>query len=90
VRVALAPTRRWITVLGRVDAAALLHVQEDFTEEERARLTMEAESPLGRISHLQPVAVLSETLARWTRPPVPLGHAQPAWDDTTLPWNPSR
>ena len=42
---------------------------------------METESPLGRIRHLRPVAILSETPAHWTRPPVPLGHDRPAWDD---------
>lgn len=84
VRVALAPTGRWITGQGQVDAAALRDVQEDLSEQEIARLIMETESPLGRIRHLRPVAVLSETPTRWTRPPVPLGHDRPAWDDSRM------
>ncbi len=83
VRVSLARTARWITDQGKVDAAALQDVQEELTVEELARLTMETESPLGRIRHLKPVAVLSETPARWTQPPVPLGHDRPAWDAST-------
>ena len=49
--------------------------------EQIARLSMETESPLGRIRHLRPVAILAETPARWTRPPVPLGHDRPVWED---------
>ena len=48
---------------------------------------METDSPLGRIRHLRPVAILSETPARWTQPPVPLGHDRPAWDDSAAPPN---
>jgi hypothetical protein len=40
---------------------------------------MDTESPAGRISHLKPVVQMSETAARWTRPPVPLGHHKPEW-----------
>jgi hypothetical protein len=53
-------------------------------EDEITRLTMETDSPFGCIRHLRPVAVLSQTPARWTRPPVALGHHQPAWDDSTM------
>lgn len=90
VRVSLARTGRWIADQGQIDAAALRGVAEELAEEEIARLTMETESPLGRIRHLRPVAVLSETPARWTRPPVPLGHDRPAWDDSTLRRNCNR
>lgn len=90
VRVSLARTGRWITDQGQVDAAALHDVPEELAEEEMARLTMETESPLGRIRHLRPVAVLSETPTRWTRPPVPLGHDRPAWDDSTVRRNRNR
>lgn len=83
VRVALARTGRWITDRGEVGADALREVAEDLGAEEIERLTMETISPLGRIRHLRPVAVLSETPARWTQPPVPLGHDRPLWEDAT-------
>lgn len=82
VCVSLARTGRWITDRGEIGAAALRDVAEDLDTEEIVRLSMETESPLGRIRHLRPVAVLAETLARWTRPPVPLGHDRPAWEDS--------
>jgi crotonobetainyl-CoA:carnitine CoA-transferase CaiB-like acyl-CoA transferase len=90
VRVSLARTGRWITDRGEVGAAALRDVAEELAEEEIARLTMETESPLGRIRHLKPVAVLSETPGCWTRPPVPLGHDRPAWDDSIVERNRNR
>ena len=49
--------------------------------EEIARLTMETASPLGRIRHLRPVAILGETPAHWTQPPVPLGYDRPEWTE---------
>ena len=36
-------------------------------------------SPYGMLTHLAPVAQLSETPARWDRPSVPLGHDRPEW-----------
>ncbi len=80
VRVALARTGRWITDRGEVESAALRGLAEELGPEEIARLTMETASPLGRIRHLRPVALLSETPAHWTQPPVPLGHDRPVWE----------
>jgi crotonobetainyl-CoA:carnitine CoA-transferase CaiB-like acyl-CoA transferase len=72
VRVALARVGKWIVDRGEVDPAApLAPMPED--------LAMDTESPAGRISHLKPVVQMSETAARWTRPPVPLGHHKPEW-----------
>ena len=88
VRVSLARTGRWIVDRGQLDATALRGIPEELATAEIARLTMDTESPLGRICHLRPVAILSETPARWTQPPVPLGHDRPAWDD--LAAQPSR
>ena len=79
VRVALARTGRWITDRGEIAAAALKDVAEELAPEEIARLTMETASPLGRIRHLRPIAVMAETPARWDRPPVPLDYDRPAW-----------
>jgi hypothetical protein len=83
VRVSLARTGRWITGQGQVGTTALRDISEELRDDEITRLTMETGSPLGRILHLRPVTVLSQTPARWTRPPVPLGHDRPAWDDST-------
>ena len=72
VRVALARTGKWIVDRGTVDPAAA-------RAEEPAGLTMETDSPAGRIGHLKPVVQMSETPPRWDRPPVPLGHHRPEW-----------
>ena len=72
VRVALARTGKWIVDRGTVDAGSV-------QAEEMAGLVMETQSPAGLIGHLKPVVQLSETPARWTRPPVPLGHNRPEW-----------
>ena len=79
VRVSLARTGKWIVDGGLLDVAAIAGVPNELPEEEIARLTMETPSPLGSIRHLAPVAQMSETPARWARPPVPLGHNQAAW-----------
>lgn len=79
VRVALARTGRWITDRGVLETAAPKDVAAELAPEEIARLTMETVSPQGRIRHLRPVAMLAQTPARWTQPPVPLDHDQPVW-----------
>jgi crotonobetainyl-CoA:carnitine CoA-transferase CaiB-like acyl-CoA transferase len=72
VRVALARTGKWIVDRGTVDAGSA-------QAPEPAGLAMETQSPAGLITHLKPVVQLSETPARWARPPVPLGHHRPEW-----------
>jgi len=72
VRVGLARTGKWIVDRGTVDA-------DSTTAQEPAGLVMETQSPAGLITHLKPVVQLSETPARWERPPVPLGHHRPEW-----------
>jgi crotonobetainyl-CoA:carnitine CoA-transferase CaiB-like acyl-CoA transferase len=72
VRVALARTGKWIVDRGTVDA-------DSATAQEPAGLVMETQSPAGLITHLKPAVQLSETPARWARPPVPLGHHRPEW-----------
>jgi len=72
VRVSLARTGKWIVDRGPVDPALA-------PAEEMPGLTMETDSPAGRIGHLKPVVQLSETPPRWARPPVPLGHHRPEW-----------
>jgi hypothetical protein len=79
VRVSLARSGRWIVERGLLDSAALADVPKEIPEAEIARFSSETVSPYGRIRHLTPVAQLRETPARWTRPPVPLGHDKPEW-----------
>ncbi len=72
VRVALARTGKWIVDRGTVN-------QDAAPQDKMADLVMETPSPAGLITHLKPAVQLSETPARWARPPVPLGHHQPEW-----------
>ena len=72
VRVGLARSGKWIVDRGTVDGGAA-------QAPEAPGLVMETQSPAGLITHLKPVVQLSETPARWERPPVPLGHHRPEW-----------
>lgn len=81
VHVSLARTGKFIVDRGLLDAASLEGVSDDLPADEIARLTTETETPLGRLRHLAPVVHMSETKARWTRPPVPLGTHPPCWPD---------
>jgi crotonobetainyl-CoA:carnitine CoA-transferase CaiB-like acyl-CoA transferase len=77
VEVSLARTARWIVDRGVV--AGYAGAAEELPDEEVQRLTMEADTPLGRIRHLRPVLALSETPPFWARPPAPLGSHRPEW-----------
>jgi crotonobetainyl-CoA:carnitine CoA-transferase CaiB-like acyl-CoA transferase len=79
VRVSLARTGKWIVDRGLLDPTAIAAVPGELPRDEIARIRVETPSVLGRVRHLAPVARMSETPARWARPPVPLGHDAPAW-----------
>ena len=81
VRVSLARTGKFIVDRGLLDAGSLEGVPGDLPADEIARLTIETQTPLGRLRHLAPVVQMSETRARWTRPPVPLGTHPACWPD---------
>jgi hypothetical protein len=81
VRVSLTRTGKFIVDRGLLDAASLEGVPDDLPAHEIARLTIETQTPLGRLRHLAPVVQMSETRARWTRPPVPLGTHPACWPD---------
>jgi crotonobetainyl-CoA:carnitine CoA-transferase CaiB-like acyl-CoA transferase len=72
VRVALARVGKWIVDRGVVGSAAAI-------AKEPANLTIDTPSPAGLITHLKPVVQMSETPARWARPPVPLGYHRAEW-----------
>ena len=79
VSISLAQTGRWLVQQGQVAEAELREVPEDFTPEEIARWSTVSNVPGGRLSHLRPVAQLSETQPYWARPAVPLGYHEPTW-----------
>ncbi len=76
VRLSLAGAGHWIRGLGSVDPAK---GAAELSSDDLAPFMMESASPTGRLTHLAPAAVLSETPARWHRPAVPLGHNAPVW-----------
>jgi len=75
VRVSLAQTGRWIDGLGRVDGQRV----KDPTVDDVDEYLQTTEAPFGVLRHVAPAAKLSETPARWARPPVPLGTHTPGW-----------
>jgi crotonobetainyl-CoA:carnitine CoA-transferase CaiB-like acyl-CoA transferase len=79
VRLSLAQTGRWINGLGRLGTIADARKLPDPKAEDVSDLTMETDSPFGRLTHLKPPIGLSETPMAWARPPVPLDTHTPAW-----------
>ena len=78
VRTSLARVGQWLAGLGVLEASEVARVAEP-SPDEIARLSMETDSPAGRVRHLKPVVELSETPPFWARPPVPLGYHPPVW-----------
>jgi crotonobetainyl-CoA:carnitine CoA-transferase CaiB-like acyl-CoA transferase len=79
VRVSLARTGRWIVDRGLVERAALSEVPSDLSPEELDELMTETETPAGKLRHLAPIVLMSETRPYWLRPPVPLGTHPARW-----------
>ena len=79
VRLSLAGMAEWIKGMGRVEGWR--DAPAELPEDELAAMTMESDTPHGRLSHLAPVAELSRTPARWARPSVPLGAHDPVWPE---------
>lgn len=75
VRVSLVQTGRWVDALGRVSGR---HVA-DQTAADVGDLLATCESPFGRLTHVTPVARLSETPPFWATPPVPAGTHEAGW-----------
>jgi hypothetical protein len=76
VRVSLAQTGHWLTQLGRLQKGFDC---SDPKHADVADLLDEMDTPQGRLTFVKHAAVLSETPAVWTRPPVPLGASAPVW-----------
>lgn len=76
VRVSLARTAHWLMGLGRLDTG---FATVDPQRAEIADLLAEMDTPQGRLSYVSHAAILSETPAHWSRPPVQLGASAPLW-----------
>jgi hypothetical protein len=76
VRISLAQTGHWLTRLGRLPHG--FDCPEPTATEIQAMLDS-TDTPFGRLTFIRHAAHLSETPARWSRPPVPLGTHAPIW-----------
>jgi len=89
VRVSLCQTAMWIHGMGRakiIDTPPSVNMRPGvieqrggFSDAEIARLSIETNTPWGRMRHLKPVTEFSQTPARWTHPCVPLGTHEAEW-----------
>jgi crotonobetainyl-CoA:carnitine CoA-transferase CaiB-like acyl-CoA transferase len=80
VRVSLAQTGHWLQTIPRVEQGLYESKPEELPQERIAEITMSERSPFGMLTHLAPVAQLSETPARWEHPCVPVGYNKPEWE----------
>lgn len=80
VQVSLAGMAEWIRGLGTVDGWR--DVPRELAPDEIAGISMESDTPFGRLTHLAPIARMSGTPPRWDRPSVPLGTHGAAWPRT--------
>ena len=78
VQLSLARTARWLRGLGRVENGFAC---PDPGEDNVAELFEETPSAFGQLQTVRHSASMSETPARWERPPVPLGTDPPVWVD---------
>jgi crotonobetainyl-CoA:carnitine CoA-transferase CaiB-like acyl-CoA transferase len=78
VRVSLAQTGHWLKGLGRLEKG---FDAPDPKAADIADLLAEMDTPLGRMTYVKHAAVLSETPARWERPPTRLGAHAPVWPE---------
>lgn len=78
VRISLAQTGHWLSGLGRLaDGFAA----PDPAQADVADLLDERDTPFGRLTFVRHAAILSETPARWSRPPTRLGASAPLWPE---------
>ena len=79
MRASLAGAGQWIRAHGLLEPAEYEKLPAEFPADELKSLLMHHDSPYGRVTHLAPVAQLSETPGRWARPSVPRGTQKPEW-----------
>lgn len=80
VEASLAQTGRYLTSLGRLDAAEIAKRPPELDDERLAQLMLTRATPYGTLRYLAPVAQLALTPARWARPSSPIGHDLPEWE----------
>jgi crotonobetainyl-CoA:carnitine CoA-transferase CaiB-like acyl-CoA transferase len=76
VRVSLAQAAHWLCQLGRLQGGFDCH---EPTKDEITSMLDSMDTPFGRLAFIQHAAQLSETPARWSRPPAALGTHAPVW-----------
>lgn len=81
VRVSLTQSSMLLNRQGRIPQDQWRGRERMLPPEEISKLTVETDTPYGRMTHLAPVLQLSETPARWALPAVPMGTHQPVWLD---------
>jgi hypothetical protein len=79
VRVSLAQTDRWLQSIGRTPPEDMAKGGLDLSADGVKDLLMERDTDFGRLSYLAPVVQMSETVAMWERPSVPLGSSPAVW-----------
>lgn len=77
VRVSLAQTGRWLWNLGRLDGG--LNTPDLTGEPVHAAFMETVSSGFGTLNAVRHSALLSKTLARWSRPAMPLGSHPSQW-----------
>ena len=84
VRLSLAGCGHWVRKQGLLQASEFATMPANLPADEIASFVMDSDSTVGRLTHLAPVAQMSETSPHWTRPSVPLGSHAPAWPPRSL------
>ena len=79
MRISLASAGWWLTHLPRLDAGLVAKASRDLSPERIAELSIESQTPFGPLTHLGPIAKLSETPGRYALPTVPLNHDPAEW-----------
>jgi crotonobetainyl-CoA:carnitine CoA-transferase CaiB-like acyl-CoA transferase len=79
VRLSLAGVGHWIRGHGLLQPAQYAGLADGVPADELGGYLMDSDSPVGRLTHLAPVAQLSKTPGGWERPAVPLGSHPPQW-----------
>ena len=84
VRLSLAGCGHWVRKQGLLQASEFATMPVNLSADEIASFVMDSDSTVGRLTHLAPVAQMSETTPHWARPSVPLGSHAPAWPPRSL------
>ena len=79
VRISLAQTGRWLVDRGEVPESTLKDVPKEIPQSDIDRWSIESDTPVGRLRHLEPTVRLSETPPRWARPRFRSAITSPVW-----------